>query len=381
MRWTIILVLLILPGWIRPAAAGLYSTEPLQVKTAEGVQSIEPIEGPVSGPGGVGPLPHSQVAFQVNELLGALNPQPFGPDKSGEESRRQKYLERVQKLKEKQFGGTLTADERLNLGYYLVRLGQYEEAVGVLQPAVGRDCTDFRLLANLATAIHLASPTDPSRLPRAIDYQQQALDLSPAQWRQVAGDQADWLREVERRYLTLLRLRQREAIELARGQKPAVALDALFGPVRFVGDSGQYEAGQLAVEEQKKLPNNALAIVQQLVLWLPTDGRLYWLLGELYNAAGKPELIESAYQVFDNLVWGRNFSVPDLQEHRRIVEAARPRPTPPPPLLPPAASLFNNPVLLAVVGGAFAALVLALLWFQFRELFRGRGGSAASKGC
>ena len=38
--------------------------------------------------------------------------------------------------------------------------------------------------------------------------------------------------------------------------------------------------------ERKKLPANAVAVVQQLALWLPADGRLLWQLGELANVHG-----------------------------------------------------------------------------------------------
>jgi hypothetical protein len=35
------------------------------------------------------------------------------------------------------------------------------------------------------------------------------------------------------------------------------------------------------------LPKKAIEIVEQLLLWMPNDLRLAWLLGELYNAEGK----------------------------------------------------------------------------------------------
>ena len=51
-------------------------------------------------------------------------------------------------------------------------------------------------------------------------------------------------------------------------------------PVRFANDGGIYQPGALATAERAKLPPDAIAIVQQLLLWYPTDSRLYWLLGE-----------------------------------------------------------------------------------------------------
>jgi hypothetical protein len=68
--------------------------------------------------------------------------------------------------------------------------------------------------------------------------------------------------------------------------------------VRFVGPDGKYQAGALAPEEAKKLPADAVDIVQQLLLWMPHDHRLYWLLGELYNARGE---YATAYKIFDEI--------------------------------------------------------------------------------
>src|SRR5262249_9699783 len=70
---------------------------------------------------------------------------------------------------------------------------------------------------------------------------------------------------------------------------------------RFVGESGAFEVGTLAVAEKAKLPPDALDIVQQLLVWLPDDLRLYWLLGELYNARGGTANIEAAQLIFTDL--------------------------------------------------------------------------------
>src|SRR5207244_13551603 len=151
------------------------------------------------------------------------------------------------------------------------------------------------------------------------------------------------------------------------------------GPVRFVGESGQYEAGKLAATERAKLPAEALAIVQQLVIWLPEDTRLYWLLGELYNASGD---IAAAARIFDECVGNvRRFSAPDLRAHRLVVQEARPKdtgallepaaaprapaePTPAPGSLP---SWLPDSRQLVVVGGIAFLVVVLLGYFQIRE--------------
>ena len=58
--------------------------------------------------------------------------------------------------------------------------------------------------------------------------------------------------------------------------------DAIF-PVNFANVAN----GALVSSEQAKLPADALATVQQFVLWFPHDPRLYWLLAEIYAAKGE----------------------------------------------------------------------------------------------
>src|SRR5207244_12073881 len=67
-------------------------------------------------------------------------------------------------------------------------------------------------------------------------------------------------------------------------------------PLRFVGDREKYEAGSIARAEKAKLPPDAVEIVEQLLIWLPHDDRLFWLLGELLNARG--EYVTAGQEVF-----------------------------------------------------------------------------------
>jgi cytochrome c-type biogenesis protein CcmH/NrfG len=94
-------------------------------------------------------------------------------------------------------------------------------------------------------------------------------------------------------------------------------LDPIF-EVKFVNEAGKYEPGRLAEAERKKLPPDAIAIVQQMVLWSPTDARLYWQLGELYAAQGK--FIE-AKKILDECVSeARHYSNHKiLMEHRAVI--------------------------------------------------------------
>src|SRR5439155_1205836 len=80
----------------------------------------------------------------------------------------------------------------------------------------------------------------------------------------------------EEAHLKLVRSRQRSK---------SGELDDLFG-VRFVNDKNAYEPGKFATAQMKKLPSRAVAVAQQLALWLPADGPLLWQLAELANAHG-----------------------------------------------------------------------------------------------
>ncbi len=113
--------------------------------------------------------------------------------------------------------------------------------------------------------------------------------------------------------------------------------------------------------------------MQQLVLWLPDDTRLYWLLGELYNANGD---IGASAKIFDDCIGNvRRFSAPDLRVHRLVVQEAKPgnplldENAPTPGLLP---SWLPDSRQLVAVGGIAAVVIVLLGYFQIREMRRRR---------
>jgi tetratricopeptide (TPR) repeat protein len=218
----------------------------------------------------------------------------------------------------------LSVEERLSLSAYLIRIPKigrdkrpdYREAINILSPAQRdpRERDNFLVYANLATAEFLDG-----QYQRARDYLADALRLWPTEWSRLSKERRDWLvkmgwneeqfklrRRAETYFLKYIRLRAKE-------RPPAFGRPNLLGesivplfeggdpptPVRFVGESGRYEAGKLAAAEQKKLPPDAVAIVEQLLIWLPHDDRLYWLLGELLNARG--EYLTAGEQVFASI--------------------------------------------------------------------------------
>jgi tetratricopeptide (TPR) repeat protein len=290
-------------------------------------------------------------------------------------------------------------ERRISLSAYLIRRQKHQEAIELLKPLANVKRDNFLILSNLASALSGQEPA------LALDYLGQAIDVWPASWDKVpkevepllremgwvksarssARNSLAWFHRAETFHHKLLKLRARE--RPAAGKKASVPeqLDDLFG-VRFVGESGVYEAGKLAAKEKAKLPADALAIVQQLLVWLPDDARLYWLLGEIYNGLGD---VTAARQIFDSgELAGLNgrFRPRELREHLTILKNAPP-PTPPEDVPPPEAnkSLPTSPPpegfsfrdLRAIAVGFGAGIVFSFMaYWQIREIRRRRQGKA-----
>ncbi|MCZ2340623.1 MAG: DUF3299 domain-containing protein [Bacteroidales bacterium] len=193
---------------------------------------------------------------------------------------------------------SLTPDETAQLGGLYLRLGKSDLAVSLLRPAARLHPTHFLLQAHLAATWQGLGDWD-----QAILTQAEAVRFAPQP-----------NKEVEEYQLKLLRLRQQEG----RTAQNASAVDDLFG-VRYVGTSGQPEAGTLAATQKKKLPPNAVAILQQLALGFPADGRLLWQLGELANATGD---VRMAANILDGCVTDFGMKSQDLRNRRAVYRAA-----------------------------------------------------------
>jgi tetratricopeptide (TPR) repeat protein len=350
----------------RLARAGVYNTD-------------DPLPGPVVSESGVKPLSFSQFEDLLSSLIGIGIESPLG-SKQSDSPKRKQYLARAEELQAKARTGRVIVQERVNWSAYLIRLRKYEEAVEVLEPMARQERRNFMVFANLATAHQLAG-----RLDRALGYLEQVKLLWPSSWPGWTAQQVDWFRTAEKYHLELVKLRYRESAgRSAATTQLHEALDDLFH-VRFVGESGGYEAGKLANQQRAKLPPDALAIIQQLVLWLPGDTRLYWQLGELYNANGD---VEAAAKIFDDCVGNvRRFSAPDLRAHRLVVQEAKPKASSPlvelgpdqatgsaanAPASDPSGSWLPNLRQLVIVGILAALAVVILGYFQIRELRRRR---------
>jgi hypothetical protein len=214
---------------------------------------------------------------------------------------RKRYEEAVANLEKTSRERKLTGDEAADLGAIYIRLGEVDKAVEILRAAQREHPNHFRLVANLGTAWQLQGG-----LEQAAVWLEQAVRLAPGK-----------LQKAEEYHLKLVRLRQKE-ITLSPSAEKRTGLDDLFG-VRFVDDEGQYHPSRLAAAERKKLPADAVAIVQQLALWLPADGRLLWQLGELANAHGD---VKTAAAIMDGCVTEFAMSSPELRLHRQLTRAA-----------------------------------------------------------
>lgn len=202
---------------------------------------------------------------------------------------RKQYQAEAEKLTKLAGKRPLTADESADRGALLLRLGETARAIDVLRSAQREHPKHFALAANLGTAWQMQGD-----LAQATVYLEQAVRLAPAK-----------LRSAEQAHLRVIRLRAREP-------RDAQTLDDLFG-------SSYAEPGRLTEAERKRLPADAIAVVQQLALWLPADGRLLWQLGELAGANGD---VATAAAILDGCVTEFGMRADTLRTHRRAYRSA-----------------------------------------------------------
>lgn len=196
-----------------------------------------------------------------------------------------------------------------DLGAALTRVGRLDDAIALLAPR-GRDRSpDFRILANLA---HVHATRGEWR--EALDWHVNAFDLAdfPDELPGTTPAQRKWLKGVEKPHYRRWLQTHRTRIE-SKLKPEDVDVFPLF-PARFVNERGDYQPGTLAAAERAKLPADAIPVVQQLVLWAPWDTDLYWLLAELYAAAGR---LREAEVILDQCADGRQFA------NRRVFMAHR----------------------------------------------------------
>lgn len=289
----------------------------------------EPFALPVNAKGVPEPLRFDELARQRVTLRNASNPawpleavdpqtkQPVIDKKTGKPqlTDRGVVAERIKKEQQKQ---NRTLEDNVALAVDLLRFGRPDDAEG----ALGGQRQGF--LPNITLAhIAIAQDTrDRPGWPRAFTY----LDIAneerpPKELPGISPQQLAWQIKLNRgALLKLVKLRWDES----KGEKPPPPENELpdrIFDVNFVNNAGAYEPGALADAEKAKLPGGdfkeAIATVQQLVLWFPNDIRLYWLLGELYAAKGE---FTAAKKIMDECVDSGHYSNRKvLMQHREAV--------------------------------------------------------------
>lgn len=301
-----------------PAAASLYQPE-------------EPNTLPVKSDGVAEAMLFDDFRQRMLTLSNALDSRP-GPD--GKPNRdRAAILARVQSSQQKR---NPTPDELAIHGVDLLRLGNtdprpgdpglyLDKAVNLLAPHTRDRNLNYFLLTTLAS-VHAAR----GELREAILVHDSALlDAEmPAVVKGWTGPQRNWIKKLDDEYVPHylnIRLTERTSQPTPDTEEPTPLFplptkNKPADPVKFVNDAGQYEVGVLAKAERDKLSPDAIAITQQLLLWFPSDTRLFWLLAELYAAEGK---IDEANEIFIQCAWSKSYGNRRLlMEHRYAVKTA-----------------------------------------------------------
>jgi hypothetical protein len=208
---------------------------------------------------------------------------------------RGQYLKSAGELETAQRSRALTADEWADLGAVYIRLGNINKALEMLRKAQEAHPKHFTILANLGTAWQLHGD-----LAQATLALKQAVMLAPG--KHLLAEQY---------HFKLVQLRLKEPADRQE-------LDDLFG-VRYEGEGGKFQPGKMAEAQKKKLPAKVAAVMQQLCLWLPNDGRLLWQLAEIANAYGD---IQLAANMMDGCVVQLGMKHKELRQHREILRDA-----------------------------------------------------------
>jgi hypothetical protein len=357
----------VLVGWmvtIAPLRGGIYSPN-------------EPCYFDEFDPDGLAkPIGYSNFKIILTEIL-RLDPR----EGLAESKNRHETRDRIQKYKSRPVRD-LSPTELAGYTADLIRLGgsHLDDALNLLLPlSSDRRRVDFFIFSHLSK-VHQERQEYESAYRKA---DASMSDVSfPKTFPGYRPDQLVWLRRVESKFnLPLLRSRWQEGEQKRSGVQenpdplfPIRLAGKEWHPVHYSPKDGEYQAGLLTPSEAEKLPPDAVAVVQQLILWNPKDPRLLWQLAELYNAKGD---VRAALELMDECVnYPRNYSNRTLMEHRaalrahqdrlaaeesrRLEEAARKL----------EADKAAERTRTYLVGGVIGGIVVLLLVWQFRQIAR-----------
>ncbi len=323
------------------ASAGIYSP-------------VEPCPFDIAPDGTAKPLPLDVFKLLLNERVAALNPiaPEIQPGTADARTFKGIVAQRLLAVPKRP-----TRADMLGASADLLRLGRTREVVEMLTPAIRDDNPDYRLLMHLALAHAALGDWD-----MAVKRTDDARDCDPPT--ELAGtkpEQLKWMLKVDRTHTrTWLTATRRDADPKTKPTEPDVL--PLFGAA---------------------LPPDAVAMVQQLVLWAPQDANLLWLLGSIHLEKGQ---FAEAFDILEQcrerkLTWSKF-----RDQHAAAAEgfAKMPKVDPFAGLDkpgygftedPPAPrGLFDlvSPEHFAIVAGGFALAVLALVALQIRSVRRRR---------
>lgn len=274
-------------------------------------QPDDPMVVPVSSTGDGSALPFDEFKRQFATLSNQSNP-ALTRVKKEEKTDREKQLDRVTLRKKAR--GKSPADD-VALAADLIRLGNNKplyvnEAIELLAPRTRDRNPNYFVFTTIAISYaargdwneaaenQLAALTDtemPNELP----------GLSPSRRSWLARLDRDYVLPYYQFHVTELRKKTPPESEDATPLFPVPQRGQPHVPIRFVNEAGTYEPGKLAASERAKLPTDAIAVVQQMLLWYPWDSQLYWLLAELYAANGQ---FSYAVAIMDECSWGRQYT-------------------------------------------------------------------------
>ena len=333
-----LLALVALLAWVPFATAGIFSPN-------------EPCPFEIAPDGAAKPLPLTVFKLFLNDRVAAL--QPNSPDVQPGTADAPTFKGLAKLRLSRDFEPDRSG--MVGLSADRLRLGQFRGVVELLKPILQDRSLNYALLAHLSLA-HAALGDWDLAIKRNADA---VLDGEPPT--ELAGtkpEQLKWMLKIDKAYTrTWLLAAQRDADPRSRPADPDVL--ALF---------------------PKEPSADAIAVVQQLVLWAPLDTNLLWLLGSLYLTSGQ---VSEAFDILEQcrerkMTWSK-FRVQHASAEALFralpkdgPEAALPAdvqndPAPPPPRGWDAIFAEVNPFAFGVAIGLFAALVAGTIWLQIRK--------------
>lgn len=307
-------------GWVVPRVAfvalfGLVFAVPGRASL---YHPDDPMPFPAAATGAIEPLPFEEFKRRLIVVMNQFSPLPDQQKNPDRDAR----LNRISGRKNNPKPSPL---DRLALATDLLSVNQADEALSLTKTLDDPRRPDYLVSTTLAH-IHAAR----QEWAQAVGKQGSVTVFGDADMpkavKGLSKPQRDWVERLDREYvLAYFSLKAKEG----KVDPETEDVPPLFPPedrkkpqtpVRFVNDKGEYEPGTIAAAEKAKLPPDAIAIAQQMVLWFPADTGLYWLLAELYAADGQ---IEEALVIFKECADSRKYSGRrTLMDHRGAVLAA-----------------------------------------------------------